>query len=204
MTLKPSSMAFKTDTLPFVRAFLKSPGMIGSIVPSAPSLAHAMVADLQLAKGESVVELGPGTGSFTRVIQSLLSEENHYLGIEREPIFVRLLSTRFPDLLFVQGSAEVASRLHAELGLGPVRFVVSGLPFATLDTDITDTIISDIYSLMEPGSIFRTFQYVHAYPLPSAKNFRKLMYQKFGVPTRSAAIIPNIPPAYVLTWQRPF
>ena len=187
--VKPRSMTFKSDTLPFVRAFLKSPGKIGSIVPSATSLAQAMVGDLQLDKGESIVELGPGTGSFTRVIQTLLSDENHYLGIEREPNFVRLLSSRFPDLQFVQGSAEVASQLHAEVGLGPVRVVVSGLPFSTLNIDITDKIISDVYSIMEYGSIFRTFQYVHAYPLPAARKFRKKMYQRFGMPTRRSFVI---------------
>ena len=196
-------MAFKTDTLPFVRAFLKSPGKIGSIVPSTTSLALAMVGDLHLREGETLVELGPGTGAFTRVIRSILPEESHYLGIEREPNFVNILSTRYPELTFVEGSAEITSRLHAETGFGPVQVVLSSLPFAILDSKVTDAIISDVYSLMYPGSIFRTYQYVHAYPLPAAQNFRKRMLQKFGQPSRSSAVLPNIPPAYVLTWQRP-
>ncbi len=198
-----TSTATDTDSrhaLKFLRAFIKNPGSIGAIVPSAPELARAMVSNLQVGRGESVIELGPGTGSFTVEIRNILTESANYLGIEREAGFVQLLERKFPDMRFVAASAEDAWMIHAREGLGPVKAIVSSLPFATIVTSVRMNIIDNVERLMNPGCVFRTFQYVHAYPLPSAIRFRREMEARFGPCHRSAAVLPNVPPAYVLTW----
>ena len=185
----------------FLRAFLRSPGKVGAIVPSAPGLARAMTRDLHLNAGDTVIELGPGTGAFTSYIRDILPDKSAYLGIERERRFVELLEKRFPDLRFIQASAEEACFLHGASGLGPVKVIISSLPFATLVAPVRESIIQNIIRLMGPETIFRTFQYIHAYPLPSAVRFRRSMDRCFGPGRRSAPILPNVPPAYVLTWK---
>ncbi len=185
----------------FLRAFLKNPGSVGAIVPSAPELARAMVAGLALRAGDTVLELGPGTGAFTEKIRAMLPPGAHYLGIEREQAFVELLEAQYPDLRFVNGSAERAFQIHAASGFGDVKVIVSSLPFATLNADVRNNIIADLEQFMTPRCIFRTFQYVHAFPLPAAVRFRNAMEVRFGACTRSRAVLPNVPPAYVLTWQ---
>lgn len=184
----------------FLRAFIKNPGSVGAILPSAPELARAMVKDLVIGYGESVLELGPGTGAFTVQIRNILPEASGYLGIEREEGFVELLEHKFPDMNFIAASAEDASSLHAAAGLGPVRVIISSLPFASIVASVRLNIIDSIEHVMSPGCVFRTFQYVHAFPLPSAIRFRREMESRFGPCVRSAAILPNVPPAYVLTW----
>lgn len=186
----------------FLKAFIRNPGSVGAIVPSAPELARAMVQGLHVYPGESLLELGPGTGAFTHQIYNMLPDSAGYLGIEREEGFVTLLEQKFPDLQFVAASAEDATLLHATAGLGPVRVIISSLPFATLITSVRENIISNLEQLMAPGCVFRTFQYVHAYPLPSAIRFRRDMEARFGSCHRSPAILQNVPPAYVLTWER--
>ena len=192
--------ADRRHALKFLRAFIKNPGSIGAIVPSAPELARAMVSNLHIGLGESIIELGPGTGSFTVEIRNILSESTSYLGIEREAGFVELLEAKFPDLQFVAASAEDAWMIHAREGFGPVKAIISSLPFATIVSSVRINIIDNIERLMTPGCVFRTFQYVHAYPLPSAIRFRREMEARFGPCERSAAVLPNVPPAYVLTW----
>ncbi len=189
-------------SLEFLKAFIRNPGSVGAIVPSAPELARAMVRGLNVSAGESVLELGPGTGAFTAEIRNMLPDKHSYLGIEREAGFVELLKEKFPELQFVIASAEDASLLHATSGLGPVRVIISSLPFATLLASVRDNIIGSLEQLMAPGCVFRTFQYVHAYPLPSAIRFRRDMEARFGPCHRSQAILPNVPPAYVLTWEK--
>ena len=47
---------------------------------------------------------------------------------------------------------------------------------------------------------FRTFQYVHAFPMRKASEFRKTMAERFRALHRSAPVIRNLPPAYVLSY----
>ncbi len=189
------------DTRQFLSAFLRHPARVGAIAPSSPQLARAMVRDLHLPAGGCVIEFGPGTGPFTAELANLTGP-NAYLGIEREPRFVRVLENRFPQMRFVTGSAEDAVTLHAEAGLGPVRAVICGLPFASLPPSVQDGIVDALDQMLTPGCMFRTFQYVHAYGLPTAIRFRRRMRELFGRHHRSRPVLRNIPPAYVLTWQR--
>ncbi|MGH1365534.1 MAG: class I SAM-dependent methyltransferase [Calditrichia bacterium] len=188
--------------LSFVKVFLKNPAQVGALTPSSRALASRMVHNLDLKAGETILELGPGTGSVTRLIKDVIPAESIYLGIEREPKFVKLLDKRFPDMQFVTGNAEHAEKHCHDANCPPAKAIISGLPFSSLPSQVRAGIIDSIDHLMTPGSIFRTFQYVHAYPLPSAIKFRNQMCNRFGSHHRSKAVLKNLPPAYILTWRR--
>ena len=190
------------DVLAFLSAWRRNPGGIGAITPSSSTLARAMVAKITLRPGESILEFGPGTGPFTRQIRAMIPDHGGYLGIDREPRFVAMLRGRFSDMRFVEGSAVDAPRFHAEAGLGPVRAIFCGLPFASLPAPVQDGVIEAIDTLLEPGAEFRTFQYVNAYSLPRAIRYRRRMNALFGAPQRIGPIWRNLPPAFVLRWVK--
>ena len=194
-----------SDHIKFLAAFARNPKHVGAIAPSSDALAAAMVEGLQISANKTIVEFGPGTGSFTKAIYNRFSDEGgegNYLGIERDKAFVKHLRNRFPDMNFVHGSAEKLPVYHQAAELPPVGGVVSGLPFASLPITVQDSITSMLDELLLPGTVFRTFQYVHAYPLPTAIRFRKRM-QDLGLKmARRKIILCNLPPAYVLTWTR--
>ena len=194
-----------SDQIKFLAAFARNPKHVGAIAPSSDALAAAMVEDLQISANKTIVEFGPGTGSFTKAINKRFAKqgcEGNYLGIERDEAFVRHLRRRFPDMNFVHGSAEKLPIYHQKSDLPPVGGVVSGLPFASLPITVQDSITSMLDDLLLPGTVFRTFQYVHAYPLPTAVRFRRRM-QNLGLKmARRKVIWCNLPPAYVLTWTR--
>ncbi|MFB3854049.1 MAG: class I SAM-dependent methyltransferase [Vicinamibacterales bacterium] len=189
------------DRLTFVRAFLRSPARTGAVWPSSASLSRAMVRGLSVTKGELIVEFGPGTGPFTREL-ARIAPSPCYLGIERNPDFVRVLRQKFPGLHFVEGSAEDAQSYLALEGRGRVKAVVCGLPFASLPPSVQDRIVETLDALVGPGAEFRTFQYVHAYGLPAAIRFRRRMADVFGPYRRHAVVFRNLPPAFVLRWSR--
>ena len=191
-----------SDLLRFLAAFIRHPGQVGAIVPSSPALARAMVAGLTLGVDETIIELGPGTGPFTKAIAGILPERSYYLGIERDPAFIEILRRRFTGLHFVAGSAEQALSFHQEAKLPPVKAVVCGLPFASLASSVQDKIIDALDLMLASGCMFRTFQYVHAFALPAAVRFRRCMDDRFGSHTRSRPVMRNVPPAFVLTWKR--
>ena len=86
--------------------------------------------------------------------------------------------------------------------LAPVRAVISSLPFACLPASVQDGVIRCLGRLVRRGCHFRTYQYVHAYLLPSAARFRRKMDACLGPHRLTATIVGNVPPAFVLTWKR--
>jgi phosphatidylethanolamine/phosphatidyl-N-methylethanolamine N-methyltransferase len=192
----------RRDTLTLLGAFVRNPARTGTIAPSSPALARAMIRGLSLDPGETIVEFGPGTGPFTAEIRRILPAPACYVGFEIEPRLVALLRARYPELLVVQGSAEQAPRFLAEAGRSRVRAVVCGLPFASLAPRVQDGIIRAFDALIGPGGEIRTFQYVHSFALPTTVRFLRRMRDVFGAHTRHATVLRNVPPACVLRWTR--
>ena len=190
------------DSLRFLSTFLRRPRVTGSVLPSSRHLARALVGELDLRSGELVVEFGPGTGPMTAAIQSRLPREAKYLGIERDREFRDFLSRRFPELSFHWGSADELKQILADRQLPPPRRIISGLPFASLPKSTRDGIIQGVNRAMATDGEFRTFQYVHAYWLPAARRFRAEMSRHFSRFRRSQPVLRNVPPAYVLSYER--
>lgn len=161
-----------------------------------------MICDLTVSPGEDVVELGPGTGALTAQIRRILPEPSNYLGVEREPIFVRMLRARFPELRIVNGLAERVGEMYRDNGLKRPKAIISGVPSSTQSRKTLDSIIGVLDDMMVYGSVFRTFQYVHAFPLPSARHFRSQLDSVFGPHHRGRVVFKNLPPAVVLTWRK--
>ena len=190
------------DGIRFLTAMLRNPARVGAIAPSSAALARAMIRGIDLSNGHAVLELGPGTGPITRVLHAALADPSLYLGIERNGAFVELLRERMPRMRVVEGSAERAVDHLREHGHERVGAIISGLPFASLPAGVRDGVIEALDTLMAPGTVFRTFQYVHAWPLPSAMRFREGMSERFGPCRISRPVMRNLPPALVLSWQR--
>ena len=182
--------------------FLRHPRSVGAIAPSSRVLAHAMVHELNLDGPVRVVELGPGTGAFTRAIVDRLGPTAHYLAVDNDPVFVARLRERWPQVRCVCASAAALPALAAEHGLAPVDRIISGLPFASLPGAVTTEILQGIERTLRPGGTFTTFQYVHAYGLPPAVAFRRDMTRRLGAMPTRRLVVWNIPPAYVLRWRR--
>lgn len=192
----------REEHLAFLQVLFRAPARTGAVAPSSVHLARAMVKGLTLGPGQTVVEFGPGTGALTAEIRRILPSPSSYLGVEIEPRFADLLRRRFPGLHVVEGSAEEAPRFVAEAGCAQVKAVICGLPFATLPAGVQDGVVRALDVLVGPGAQFRTFQYIHAYPLPPAVRFRHRMRELFGPHTWEATVMRNLPPAYVLSWSR--
>ncbi|HEX8246631.1 MAG TPA: methyltransferase domain-containing protein [Pyrinomonadaceae bacterium] len=189
------------EHLQFLQAFLKNPLYVGAISPSSPDLARAMIEGVRPDENNVVLELGVGTGAITKFLRDAVPSEKSYLGIEISEEFVEKLKTDFPDLRIVCGSAGDAGEIHEKTGFGKVKYIVSGLPFASLPKDVSEAILHEVDKFMAEGCLFRTFQYAHAYRLPPAVKFRRYMEERYGKVKRSSLVLKNVPPAYTLTWK---
>jgi len=189
------------DSLHFIGAFVRNPMTVGAVLPSSRRLAQALAGGLDLGPADVVVEYGPGTGPMTEVIRGQLPDPRAYLGIERNEPFHARLAERFPDLRFHLGSVEAVEKIVAEYELARPKVIISGLPFASLPASVQKRVIVATRRVLRDDGEFRTFQYVHAWSLPSAQGFRRAMAQRFSHFERSRPVLRNVPPAYVLTYR---
>ena len=162
--------------------FLRNPRTVGAVSASSKSMAREMVRELPTDKPVHVVELGPGTGSFTRAIVERLAPGSRFVAIELDREFVERLRPRWPSVEFVLGSAVELEQLVKKRSLQPVDHIVSGLPFASLPIDDSRKIMDGIQHILRPGGTFTTFQYLHGYWMPPGRVFRREMSLRMGGP----------------------
>lgn len=79
---------------------------------------------------------------------------------------------------------------------------MSGLPFASLPPAMQDAVVDGIvWALDGSAGDFRTFQYVHAHGMRSARRFRARMRERFEHFERLGPIARNMPAAFVLRYH---
>ena len=184
------------ETLLFLGQMTRRMRVLGTAVPSGPVVARAMARAVgDIPEHQVILELGPGTGSFTRELVRRFPK-NRIVAIEFVEAFSKHLTKSLPSVTVIHGCA---SELHAHLekqNIHPadVAAVVSGLPFLTLPKELSSKIMASIETILQPG---RRFVQI---------TFSKRAWKRFEMPgfTRESArrVWRNVPPAIVMTFSR--
>jgi phospholipid N-methyltransferase len=158
-----------------------------------------MFAGLDIGDGDTVLELGPGTGAFTAEVAALARSgaSIHYLGIERDEEMYHYLCRTYPELDFVLGDVLDIEEICARHGVAEAEIILCGVPLILMPSETMRSVIDGVRSCLAPGGTFRTFSYVHCALTKRARRLRAQMAE-FG----SASVVPvsrNLPPALVLT-----
>jgi phosphatidylethanolamine/phosphatidyl-N-methylethanolamine N-methyltransferase len=186
----------------FLRKFLRSPLTVSSLWPSSRYLAAAMVQDLHLGDTGAIVELGPGTGSFTRAIEPLLGPRNHYLGIDHDPEFVALLRRTHAPLEFIEADICDLQRLLDERPHLDLRAVLSGLPLVAMPHKTVEELLELVRDRLAPGGTFRTFTYVQTLASPQSWWLRASVRRVFPRFAVRGPIWRNVTPALVFEGRK--
>ncbi len=185
------------DRVRFFSAFVRRPFDTGAITPSSAHLAEAMVEGMGLPLADTVVELGPGTGVFTRVIEKQLRPEARFLSFEINPDLAAELKHRFPRVQIVNDSVENIRHHLEAAGRHDVDSAISGLPWAAFSPDRQEKLLDATIHALKPGGRFATFAYSHAAWLPPGRRFRELLDSRFKRVETSKVVWRNTPPAFV-------
>ena len=190
------------DRAKFLAAFVRRPFATGAITPSSRHLAAAMVEGMGLREADTVVELGPGTGVFTRAIQEELKPEARFLCFEINPDMASKLRDRFPRVHIVNDSVENLNHHLEAAGRPWVDTAISGLPWAAFSQDLQERLLDATLKSLRPEGRFATFAYSGAASLPAGRRFRQLLDSRFGRVVKSPIVWRNLPPAFVYRCQR--
>ena len=77
-------MAKKTA---FLKQFWQEKKMVGAMSPSSKYLAHKMLRNIDFKKAKVIIELGPGTGIFTKKILEFMQPDAKLLVFELNDTF---------------------------------------------------------------------------------------------------------------------
>jgi phosphatidylethanolamine/phosphatidyl-N-methylethanolamine N-methyltransferase len=174
----------------FFRSWTCDPLRVGAIAPSGPALAAAMTAEIS-ASSAPVIELGPGTGVFTRALLARGVVETDITLIESGSDFVRLLQGRFPRARVLQMDA-ARLRSRAFLGKEAAGAVISGLPLLSMSSRKIMAILAGSFDCLRAGGAFYQFTYGPRCPV------RRPLLDRLGLrATRVGHTLFNVPPATV-------
>jgi len=174
----------------FISEFLKQRKMVGAIAPSSVFLRKKMLARIDFSKNINIIELGPGTGIFTKGILKKMSSKSKLLSFELNPTFYLKLTNKIQDkrLTFINDSAENIKLHLKQNNIESVDYVISSLPLTVIPDSIKNTIINASYEALCENGIFVQFQY--------SLNAKKLLTSKFNCVDIVFSPL-NIPPAFV-------
>ncbi len=194
--------AKRAERLHFLKAFLRKPMRMGSACPSSPALARAMLQECDLQTARVVVELGPGTGAFTRLILDRIGRQTLFLALELDETCVTRLRDELDRVVVYHDSAERLADYLARHDHAQADCVISGLPWTNMGRQIQDSILGAVVRSLTPCGVFTTFAYAHGYWLPTAVRFRRRLREHFRSVKTSRLVWRNLPPAYVYRCRR--
>lgn len=179
----------------FLAAWLRRPRQTASVVPSSRYLARLMARGID-PNGGRVLELGGGTGAFTReILHTGLAPERLEV-VEINPDLARSLRRHFPAVDILECPAQSVSAC-AKGGAGEYQSVVSGLPLLAMDKASHAAILREAFALLGPDGEFLQFTYAPRSPVSrDVLDALGLQASKVG------QVVRNFPPATVFRYTR--
>jgi phospholipid N-methyltransferase len=171
----------------FLRSFLTSPRQVGAVLPTSRRTVRDTLSMAPVERARCVVEIGAGTGVYTREILARIGPEARLLAFEIDPNLARALETEIADprLSVVNDSAaEVASHLGGE----KADILVSAVPFTSLPKGLGREILEASRAALAPGGAMLVLQYS---PLVESQ-----LRRTFGSVRRRLSPL-NLPPAFL-------
>ncbi len=168
----------------FARNFLKSPFMLGSVVPSSPFLVNDMMSHVDWERARVLVEYGPGVGTFTREILKRMRPDAVLVAIELNTDFVEYLHAHVRDPRFrvVQGSAARVRSVLSEHNLAHADYIISSLPYFNMTDSLRREILEESRQALSAEGSMLLFQYTRTLLpyLESSFSSVKLNFQLFN------------------------
>jgi phosphatidylethanolamine/phosphatidyl-N-methylethanolamine N-methyltransferase len=187
------------DVWRFFRSWASNPFRVGAVAASGEALARLITREIGSDTGD-VIELGPGTGVFTKALLAQGVAESHLTLIECGEEFLPGLERGFPRARILKMDAARIRR--AGLYDRPVAgAAVSGLPLLSMSARAQTAILAGVFSYLRPGASLYQFTYGPRCPIP-----RRILDRLGLKAVRVGGTVRNIPPAsvYRISRRRPF
>ncbi len=150
----------------FLQRYLAAPSVTGAIAPSSERLGRVLATPFIHRKQPArVLEVGAGTGPFTRVIGEYLGPEDYFdvcelqpeLAdvLEREVLQKEPLATPYAEgrVRLIRGAVEEINAPHT------YDYIICGLPFTAFTPRLVRRVMATIERNLKPDGVFSYFEY---------------------------------------------
>ena len=186
----------------------------GAVLPSSRFLAKQMTASLH-AKEEPrrILEVGPGTGPFTKAILSTLRQGDDFHVVEINPAFCAHIEQTILQPYRIQ-HPDHDVQLHEspiqEANLEPgFDHIICGLPFNNFPLELVELIFETMLGLLRPGGDLTYFEYAGLRRLKTPFVSRRERHRLSGISLVFAnlaskfsgsrkLVLSNVPPAFAI------
>ena len=181
------------DEMQFIRSWIEKPLSTGAVMPSGKALARTMASYVDAQSSGPVIELGPGTGPVTEALVEHGIDPSRLVMVEFNPVFCRMLRSRYPAATVVHGDAYKLRRALTTYIREPAAAIVSSLPLVTKPPRTRLRLFADAMGLLAPAAPFIQFTYAMLAPIPKALS---------GITAEASELIwLNLPPARVWVYR---
>jgi Phospholipid N-methyltransferase len=184
-----------SEALRFFRAWLSEPLRVAAVAPSGSALANLIVSEVSAETGP-ILELGPGTGVFTRALLARGVVEENLALIEFGKAFAAKLNADFPRAKTL--CMDAARLRDVELFHGtPAGAVISGLPLLSMAPRAVYAILEGAFAHLRANGAFYQFTYGPRCPVS------RPLLDRLGLKAAYlGGTFANLPPAAVYRIQR--
>ncbi|MCB9078507.1 MAG: methyltransferase domain-containing protein [Anaerolineaceae bacterium] len=215
-----SSKESASNSQLFIRQFMSDFFHMGAVLPSSHYLGQAGAAYLTQKQGRvDVLEVGSGTGSFTREIAPLLDAGDRLDMVEINTDLIAYLRRRFEtEPAFQLKPGVTANFINSDVrglaGHFTYDYIVFSLPLTNFPPEMVQSILNLMIERLKPGGVFSYVKYAF---------ISRFKYLLGGAATRSAMkqnqeiirsfaqlyqieqrlVWRNVPPAWTFYWQKP-
>ena len=178
----------------FFRQWLRSPKSMGSVIPSSKALARAVTDQIVWEPGQTIVELGAGTGAISQgLLDSGLPAEALTM-VELDRPLYEYLRDRFPAVRVINGDATRLVDILRQQGVEHVSTVISGLPMVNMPLEFQRSIIEQSFAALPADGCLLQYSYSPVSPIRAKQLQVEAKLVRF--------VIRNLPPATVWRFRR--
>ena len=181
----------------FLTQLLKHPVATGAITPSSKKLSELIANTANLNTKHCVVELGSGTGVFTKEILKRISSTCTFFSLEINDEFVKKTRMNNPKATVHHASAQDIKKYLNQYNENNSDCIISGLPWAVFNEKLQEELLEEIYDSLEQKGEFLTIAHLQGLLFPPGRKFQKLLTKRFHKVQKTKIIWGNIFPAFV-------
>lgn len=175
----------------FLGQMLRRPTQVVALAPSSNAVARKMTRGVEQVQGP-IVEIGPGTGSFTRMLLDRGVAPDRLTLLETNEKFCQALASKFPGVRVMNRPAQDIRNI----GLRNIGAVISGVPVLARP-QIQREVVGRAFDVMSRNGFFTQITYAPQSPISPE------MQLELGIYARHRGLVwSNIPPAHVFEFRR--
>lgn len=177
----------------FFKEYISNLASIGAITPSSRFLSAKMTSVINADRPLRILEVGAGTGVFTKNIVKNSHPDSDIFVSELNPFFCNMLDKAFKDdITLIRGDI---LDFNPDT---PFDIIICSIPFNSLPIEITESILSHLENILKENCPFVFFEYsVFPYlnPKNKFKHYKKLNLLPYQIQKDFTLL--NFPPATI-------